>query len=526
GSKPATGTTTTPASVFSGATAATSASGLALGFYADSGFGTTPTPSSGFTARSSITGASDMDLVVEDQAVPAGATPNAGVATGSNTIWLMSTVVFSTAAGTTPPPPGPPPGITATAGNAQATVSWTAPSNGGSAITSYTVTPYAGTAAQPATIVNGTPPATTAVITGLTNGTAYTFKVSATNAVGTGPDSAASNGVTPSSAAQGQGGPLLNWPLVAIHDIQLNNGKYLLFDGWQSPTPTMVWDPVANTFTSVTAPDSIFCSGNTHMSDGRVFVAGGHGSTDLGIKTTSIFDPSTGAWTKVADLNQPRWYPSVLPLSDGRLLALSGNSTDANHWADTPEVYNPATNTWMLLSSVNTSQIHEEEYPFTYLMSNGKVFAMGPSEDVSYVLDVNGQTWTPAGASGVVNGSSVMYRPGKILYSGGAPGVISTTPASATTVVIDTTGAKPTWRQTAPMNTARVYHTLTMLADGRVLAVGGEPTSDQTVVTSGVLSAEIWDPATETWTSGPDMSAARNYHSTAVLMPDGRVLVA
>jgi hypothetical protein len=159
-------------------------------------------------------------------------------------------------------------------------------------------------------------------------------------------------------------------------------------------------------------------------------------------------------------------------------------------------------------------------------MTNGKVFAMGPSEDVSYVLDVNAQSWTSVGPSGVVDGSAVMYRPGKILYSGGAPSVIDTTTASAATAVIDTTVATPTWRQTAPMNTARVYHTLTMLADGKVLAVGGEPTSDQTTVTSGVLSTEVWDPATETWTTGPAMSVARNYHSTAVLMPDGRVLVA
>ena len=72
------------------------------------------------------------------------------------------------------------------AGSASATVSWTAPSNGGSAITSYTLTPYVGTTAQTPTTVSGSPPSTTATVTGLTNGTAYTFTVSATNAVGTG----------------------------------------------------------------------------------------------------------------------------------------------------------------------------------------------------------------------------------------------------------------------------------------------------------------------------------------------------
>ena len=72
-------------------------------------------------------------------------------------------------------------------GQRTATVSWTAPANGGSAITSYTVTPFIGTAAQTPTTVTGAPPATTTTVPGLTNGTAYTFKVTATNTIGTGP---------------------------------------------------------------------------------------------------------------------------------------------------------------------------------------------------------------------------------------------------------------------------------------------------------------------------------------------------
>ena len=46
---------------------------------------------------------------------------------------------------------------------------------------------------------------------------------------------------------------------------------------------------------------------------------------------------------------------------------------------------------------VSTSQIHEEEYPFSYLLPNGKVLTIGPSEDVTYTLDVTNQTWTPVG---------------------------------------------------------------------------------------------------------------------------------
>ena len=96
--------------------------------------------------------------------------------------------------------PSPPTGVTATAGNGTATVSWSAPQNGGSPLTSYTITPYVSGAAQPATTVSGSPPAKSATITRLTNGTSYTFTVSATNAVGTSAPSAPSNAVTPSTA--------------------------------------------------------------------------------------------------------------------------------------------------------------------------------------------------------------------------------------------------------------------------------------------------------------------------------------
>lgn len=92
--------------------------------------------------------------------------------------------------------PGPPSNVTATAGNASATISWSATASNGSTITGYTVTSTPGTLT---TAVNGT--ASTATATGLTNGIAYTFTVTATNGVGTGPPSAPSNSVVPGTSA-------------------------------------------------------------------------------------------------------------------------------------------------------------------------------------------------------------------------------------------------------------------------------------------------------------------------------------
>jgi hypothetical protein len=145
--------------------------------------------------------------------------------------------------------PGAPTGVTATGGNAQATVSWTAPSNGGAVISQYTVTPFIGTTAQPATSAYGSPPVTSITLTGLTNGTAYTFKVSATNAAGTGPQSAASNAVTPAgppaaptnvAATAHASSAAVSWTAPADGGSPLTSYTVTPFIGTAAQTPTTV----------------------------------------------------------------------------------------------------------------------------------------------------------------------------------------------------------------------------------------------------------------------------------------------
>ena len=121
------------------------------------------------------------------------ATPPTTSTSSATGIWTEQSVFQAVGAGTWPGVPGAPTIGTATGGNASASVTFTAPANnGGSAITSYTVTSSPGS-------LTGTGASSPITVSGLTNGTAYTFTVTATNATGTGPASAASNSVTPAA---------------------------------------------------------------------------------------------------------------------------------------------------------------------------------------------------------------------------------------------------------------------------------------------------------------------------------------
>ena len=120
-----------------------------------------------------------------------------------------------------------------------------------------------------------------------------------------------------------------------------------------------------------------------------------------------------------------------------------------------------------------------------------------------------------------------MYAPGKIIKSGRSVDPDQPViPSTATTYVLDMNQAAPAWRETGTMAFPRTYHTLTLLPDGTVLATGGGPTTDAIGVDDATLAAELWSPVTETWTTMASMRSPRLYHSTALLLPDGRVLVA
>ncbi len=189
-----------------------------------------------------------------------------------------------------PTAPGAPIGVAAAAGSAQAQVSWSAPlSNGGSPITGYVVTPYTGSTAKTPVVFNTT--ATTQTITGLTNGTAYTFKVAARNAIGTGAQSSASSPVTPVAAAGLQATAIVSG---YAHSCALISGGTVKCwgsnDGAQLGDGTTTNRPAPVTVTGLTGATSI-TAGYYHscalISGGTVKCWGTNGSGQLGDGTTA-----------------------------------------------------------------------------------------------------------------------------------------------------------------------------------------------------------------------------------------------
>jgi hypothetical protein len=333
----------------------------------------------------------------------------------------------------------------------------------------------------------------------------------------------------------GQWGPVMSWPLVAVHMSLLSSGNVLVWDGFEAgPNSERIYDPVTGTITPKPYARNLFCSGFSQLADGRLFIAGGHITVNSGLKDTTIWDPSSNTAQRVTDLTGGRWYPTVTTLADGRALVFSGDNIQADDSppgnplsfksSTVPEVYNPATNSYQRLTG---AQVDTPLYPHMFVLPDGRVFDAGPDRQ-SRILNPNGTGSLALGPVSPFDGSSsVMYAPGKVMKSGTwSDPSFANLPVTARTAVVDMTQPSPVWRETAPMRNPRSYETLTLLADGSSLVSGGTSSSEGYNMANAVLPAERWDPDTETWTEMANQANGRGYHSTGVLLPDGRVLIA
>ncbi|HEX2103176.1 MAG TPA: galactose oxidase-like domain-containing protein [Solirubrobacteraceae bacterium] len=328
-------------------------------------------------------------------------------------------------------------------------------------------------------------------------------------------------------AEEGQWGPVMDWGLIATHQVLMRNGKVLV---WRLGRDARVWDPASGQLTPAPAPPSVssfHCAGQVVLPDSRVLVIGGTlDRIHEGISTTATFDPATGQWTLTSPMNHPRWYPTGTVLPDGRVLAANGEDQNG---ADVPvfEVYDPARDTWSPLAGADRVQ---DLYSFNPVLPNGQVMEASP-QPAAQLLDVGSGTWSagPTGGWRTIpyTESDAMYRPGKIIRAGGT--ILPNQggggqPGTNRVQTIDMTSIAPAWRETTPMAFARRRLNLVLLADGQVLAEGGTGRDDDPG--QAVLAGEIWNPDTEQWTTVASMSVPRMYHSAATLLPDGRVLTA
>ncbi len=328
---------------------------------------------------------------------------------------------------------------------------------------------------------------------------------------------------TSNTAVVGQWSSVVNLPAVAVDLVLLQNDQVLFYQDGSTAT---VWNYVMNTFTSVPQSANLFCSGHALLPDGRVLVVGGYGDSGstIGITNAEIFDPTSKAWTSVPKMQFRRWYPTATTLSDGRILVTAGWQTSAHTNAGVSEIYNVATNSWTSLTNANNPF---ETYPFLYLLPDGRVLHIGGSEypTDTDVLDLNAVSWSVVDPTIVDGSSATMYVPNKFVKAGSATDSQDVGPSSNTTFVLDMTQPAPAWKQTPSMVYARSFMNLTMLPDGSTLATGGETDRNGGDISKAVYAAELWSPSTQTWSTMSSMRTPREYHGTALLLPDGRVLV-
>ncbi len=330
-------------------------------------------------------------------------------------------------------------------------------------------------------------------------------------------------------ATVGEWGPVTNWPLVAVHATLLHTGEVLMWDGWELPSSlARLWNPTTNTWTDVTVGAGLFCSGHATDSEGRLVVMGGHDGSVDGIKNVYTFDPVARSWTRRPDMQYSRWYPSVTQLADGRMMTLSGQVTSGN-FVDTPEMYNPVTNQVSTVP-ISTPQLREGQYPQTAMLPNGKLLVISTEQGGVMTFDPATRAWTQLGTTQVPFGVWTSFAPGKFLITGGGADFNSyqpdnPTPSQRQSRVLDMTSGSPVWSNAGTMNSARSFHNVTMLPTGQGLAIGGASVVSD-FATSGPLTAELWNPATATWTQAASPAKPRMYHSISMLMPDGRVLSA
>lgn len=313
--------------------------------------------------------------------------------------------------------------------------------------------------------------------------------------------------------------------------------------------------------------ENLFCSGHSLLPDGRLLVTGGtfhfirkngtvvHGGVYDGINAATTYRVGDPTLTATTPMEYARWYPTNVALGSGETVTASGSycaerdpltqacacrrydppgvcAEYAIENAVYPEVFStapgsPPVDSWRTLKQAERLL---PLYPWLHFASNGKVFYSGPEQQSAWLDTTGDGEWTdgPISSAYRESGSAVLYDTDRVLIAGGG----SALPTNTAETIDLSAGKSASWQPTDSMEFPRKHHNLTLLADGSVLAVGGTqgPGFNSSCGGDVVYKPEIWkpsdvNPSDGTWTTMAPMSYRRQYHSTAVLLIDGSVLV-
>ena len=289
-----------------------------------------------------------------------------------------------------------------------------------------------------------------------------------------------------------------------------------------------LWNPKTGVYTQGPSLPDLFCSGHAFLNNGVLLVAGGIGE---GAGSFMVYKYKTNTWSQGPAMQGYRYYPTNVPLADGRQLILGGGTGDGRE-NPLPQIWNPAIGWQNLTGAVKVVP----QYAWAMQALNGNVLMFGPKERGQYLNVAGGGAWTSFRGTALHldrrGGSWAAFGPGQILIAGGG------LPPTATAEVINLRYVNPRWRQTGSMLVPRNDLTLVTLPTGQILAIGGNSASGPSYEpfhnhdeSTGVLAAELWTPGPASdgsdgqWTTLAGMQTFRGYHSGAVLLPDGRVYV-
>jgi Galactose oxidase, central domain len=259
----------------------------------------------------------------------------------------------------------------------------------------------------------------------------------------------------------------------------------------------------------------------TLLLDGRVLVAGGGTANGISLHSAELYDPNTGEWSPTGNLHGGRQHHTATLLSDGRVLVAGGFTYDfPQSVLKSAELYDPATSAWS-----QTGDMGVTRYGHTAtLLPNGKVLVVGGGGSARYhraeLYDPDTGTWSFTGplARLIDRHTATLLQDGEVLIAGGEN--FFTGKVLHLAVLYDV--ASGLWNQTGNLANQREFHTATLLPDGTVLVAGGANFHNDRQI---LVSAELYDPLSATWSLTRPLNDARSDH-TATLLPSGEVLVA